>query len=81
MIGWLIGTRLGKALSGLLTALVILWATYVAGKRQEASEARTEALEGYVKTKEKIDEVQPTSDRDANTERLRRTGIIRKGDL
>lgn len=81
MIGWLLGTRLGKALSGLLTALVILWATYVAGKRQEASEARTEALESYVKTKERIDEVEPTPHRDDNIERLRHSGIVRKGDL
>lgn len=78
---WFLGTRLGRLSVGLLSAIMILWATYVAGKRDARSEARTEALEGYVKTKEKIDEVDAPTDRDGAAEWLRDHGHVRKGDL
>ena len=75
---WLLGTRIGKALTALLSALMVLLGVYHYGRRQAHSEARTEALEAYKETKERIDEVQPTDDRDANLRRLQRTGRIRR---
>lgn len=75
--GWFLKTPLGRAATGLLGAFAILWATYLAGKRKASQEASYEALEAYVKTKDRIDEVQPSPDRDAATERLRENGIIR----
>jgi hypothetical protein len=69
---------MGKALSALVVALMILMGVYHRGKANARSEARTEALEAYKKTKERIDEVQPTDDRDANLLRLQRTGRIRR---
>jgi len=81
VITWFAGSRLGRALSALLSALTILLGVYHYGKRNARSEARTEALEAYQETKERIDEVEPTDDRDANLERLRRRGLVRQSDL
>jgi len=81
MIQWLLATKLGQALTGLLSALMLFLGVYHYGKRQARSEAHTEALEDYVDTKEKIDAVKPTDDRDVNLKRLQRTGRLRKGDM
>jgi len=75
------GSWLWKALTGFLTGFALLLGVYHSGKRKARSEARTEALRDYVKTKERIDEVQPTDDRDANLRRLRKRGLVRKSDL
>jgi len=77
LLAWFMGSRLGQALSALLTALTVLLGVYHYGKRNARSEARTEALEGYHETKERIDAVEPAPTRDANLERLRKRKLIR----
>jgi len=81
IVAWLVGSRLGKALSAILSALVILLGVFHYGKRQATSEARTEALEDHLETKERVDEVEPSADRDTAIERMRSNGLIRRSDL
>lgn len=78
---WITRSKLWGALTGLLAGLVMLLATYLAGKRSASVAASHEALEAYVKTKERIHEVEPAPTRDANLERLRRKGLVRPSDL
>jgi len=81
LLAWFTGSRLGRALSALLTALTVLLGVYHYGKRNARSEARSEALEAYHETKERVDEVEPAPTRDANLERLRKRGLVRDGHL
>lgn len=72
-----LGSRLGKIVAAVGTAFAFLAAAYVAGGRNERKDHQLEALEQFKETKEKIDAVQPSVDRDAAIERLRANSRVR----
>jgi len=76
VMSWLIQTKLGKALTAAVVALGALLGAVRYGSRREAEKASHEALKSYKDTKEKIDEVQSSPDRDAAVDRLRRNGWL-----
>lgn len=45
MIPWLLGTRIGRALSAALAAVAAVWAVYALGKREGATGERRRAQE------------------------------------
>lgn len=71
---------IGK-LKGLLIIIASLFAfTFAAiqwGRKSQREDDRVEGLEQYIQTKERIDEVEVSDDRDAAFERLRRNGWVR----
>ena len=71
-------SKLFGMLGSITLVLSILMGVFQYGRKDQREERRVEDMEDYVKTKERIDEVQPTDNRDANLRRLQRTGRIRR---
>lgn len=74
VIAWLMGTRIGKLLTALVAAAAILIGTFQYGRKAQRDEDRVDDLEDFIKTKERIDNVEASPDRDAAVDRLRHNG-------
>lgn len=78
MIGWILGTRFGRALAALAAAVVALVGAWVAGHRTGREAARADALRRTVtalQTRERIDDA---IDQDPDlAARARSTGLLR----
>lgn len=73
----LLTSKLGRMLSGLLAAMGILVGAYFYGKQTQKQKQKVKDLEGYKETREKIDEVEINTDRDAALDRLRDNNQLR----
>lgn len=76
MIGFLT-SRIGKIVGGVLVGALVIFGAVQWGVLSERKDGRIEDLKSYVDTKEKLNEVAPSTDRDAAIERLRRNGLVR----
>ena len=79
-MSWLltiVGSRLARLVGTVLAAGAGILAIFLSGKRSEKLNQKVEDLEAYKDTKEKIDEVKPSSDRDAALKRLRDNDQLR----
>ena len=76
MLG-LLTSKLGRMLSGLLAAMGLLVGVYLYGKQTQKQKQKVKDLEGYKETREKIDEVEINTDRDAALDRLRDNNQLR----
>lgn len=56
MLGWLMGTRLGRALAALGGLIVALVIAFGAGRRDGRRDAREADLERYRKTRKEMDD-------------------------
>jgi len=54
MIGWLLGTRVGRGLSALVAAVALIGAAWVAGARDARQRATTEAIKGQNETLQEV---------------------------
>jgi hypothetical protein len=70
-------SRIGKIVGGVLVGALVIFGAVQWGVLSERKDGRIEDLKSYVDTKEKLNEVTPSTDRDAAVERLRRNGLIR----
>jgi len=73
---WLVGSKLGRAVGMILGVLAFAGSIFLGGRRYEKQDRKIEDLEDYVDTKEKIDDVEKSDDRDAAVERLRDNGWL-----
>lgn len=73
---WLL-SGVGRVFSILGAVALALLAALQIGKRSERKDQEVDDLKSYVETKEKIDAVRPSPDRDAAVDRLRDNGLIR----
>jgi len=79
-MGWLItivGSRVGRLAAGALAAMATILGLFYAGARSEKKNQKIKDLEDFKDTKERIDEVKPSLDRDAATKRLRDNNQLR----
>jgi hypothetical protein len=76
MLG-LLTSKIGRMLSGLLAGMGILVGVYFYGKQTQKQKQKVKDLEGYKDTREKIDEVEINTDRDAALDRLRDNNQLR----
>ena len=79
-MGWLlaiVGSRVGRLVAGVLAVGGMILAIFSSGKRSERQNQRVRDLEDYKETKERIDEVDASADRDAAIERLRDNDQLR----
>ena len=67
-------SKLFNMLGAIIVALSILVGVFQYGRKAQREDNRVEDMESYIKTKEKIDEIEHSPDRDAALERLRRNG-------
>lgn len=69
--------KLGGVVITALAAIALLASAFMGGRQVEQKAQEVEDLHTFVKTKERIDEVEVSPDSDAAFERLRRNGLIR----
>ena len=74
-------TSIQRILAALVAAGALLLGVFTFGKSTQKQKQRVEELESFVKTEEKINEVNASPDRNAAIERMRRNGLIRDFDL
>lgn len=79
-MGWLlsvVGSRILSLVAGALAVGGSILAIFLSGKRSERLNRKVQDLEDYKETKERIDEVDASPDRDAALERLRDNDQLR----
>jgi hypothetical protein len=74
---WLITSKLGRMLSAIGFAVVAVLAVFTAGARSNKKAAEVKYLKGYIKTQERVNEVDVSADRDDAIKRLRNNDQIR----
>lgn len=67
-------SKLAQLLGAVLFALSILWGVFQAGRKDQREDDRVEDMEKYIETKENIDDVETSPDRDSALKRLRDNG-------
>jgi len=67
----------GRLAAGALAAMATILGLFYAGARSEKKNQKIKDLEDFKDTKERIDEVKPSLDRDAATKRLRDNNQLR----
>jgi hypothetical protein len=70
-------SRIGKIVGGVLVGALVIFGAVQWGVLSERKDGRIEDLESFVETKEKLNEVAPSPDRDAAIDRLRSNGLVR----
>jgi hypothetical protein len=73
----LLTSKLGRIVSGLLAGMGLLVGVFLYGKQTQKQKQKIKDLEGYKDTREKIDEVEINTDRDAALDRLRDNNQLR----
>jgi hypothetical protein len=73
----LLTSKLGRIVSGLLAGMGLLVGVFLYGKQTQKQKQKVKDLEGYKDTREKIDEVEINTDRDAALDRLRDNNQLR----
>ena len=74
---WLITSKLGRMLSAVGLAMVGILAVFTAGVRSNKKSTEVQYLKGYIKTQERVNEVDISADRDSAVKRLRDNNQIR----
>lgn len=72
----LIHNKIVQLLGGAILAYGIVLGLIRYGKKTERTKDRIKKMEDYISTKEKIDEVESSPDRDTAVDRLRRNGWL-----
>lgn len=81
MIGWLLGTRIGRAASAILTAMGVIFAAWFLGKREGRKGAKTDALMNSLKVSKKAREKQDEINKASPDDVMRRLdGWMRDDD-
>jgi len=73
----LVGSRLRNLAVSVLAAVVFIFGLIQYGRQTQKHKEEVRDLKDYKETRERIDEVEPSSDRDAALERLRRNNQLR----
>ena len=73
----LVGSRLRNLAVSVLAAVVFIFGLIQYGRQTQKHKEEVRDLRDYKETRERIDEVEPSSDRDAALERLRRNNQLR----
>ena len=73
----LVGSRLRNLAVSVLAAVVFIFGLIQYGRQTQKHKDEVKDLKDYKETRERIDEVQPSADRDAALERLRRNNQLR----
>ena len=73
----LVGSRLRNLAVSALAAIVFVFGLIQYGRQTQKHKEEVKDLKDYKETRERIDEVEPSSDRDAALERLRRNNQLR----
>ena len=73
----LVGSRLRNLAVSVLAAVVFIFGLIQYGRQTQKHKDDVKDLRDYKETRERIDEVEPSSDRDAALERLRRNNQLR----
>jgi hypothetical protein len=73
----LLTSKIVRMLSGLLAGMGLLVGVFLYGKQTQKQKQKVKDLEGYKDTREKIDEVEINTDRDAALDRLRDNNQLR----
>jgi hypothetical protein len=73
----LLTSKIVRMLSGLLAGMGLLVGVFLYGKQTQKQKQKIKDLEGYKDTREKIDEVEINTDRDAALDRLRDNNQLR----
>ena len=73
----LVGSRIRNLVAGVLAAIVFVFGLIQYGKQTQKHKREVKDLKDYKETRERIDEAQPSTDRDAALERLRRNKQVR----
>ena len=55
MIGWLIGSRVGRALSAALAVIAAIAGVFLYGKREGRQDAAEKAKDDYIETRKRMD--------------------------
>ncbi len=74
---WLVTSKLGRMISAFGLAIVAILAVFTAGVRSNKKATEIQHLKGYIKTQEKVNEVEVSVDRAAAIKRLRNNNQIR----
>lgn len=72
----LLKNKLVQFLGAIMLALSFLFGAIRYGKKTQQDQERVKKMENYIKTKETIDEVDTSDDRDAAIDRMRRNGWL-----
>ena len=73
----LVGSRLRNLAVSALAATVFVFGLIQYGRQTQKHKEEVKDLKDYKETRERIDEVQPSADRDAALERMRRNNQLR----
>jgi len=73
----LVGSRLRNLAVSVLAAVVFIFGLIQYGRQTQKHKEEVRDLKDYKETRERIDEVEPSPDRDAALERLRRNNQLR----
>lgn len=73
----LVGSRIRNLAVGALAAIVFVIGLIQYGRQTQKHRDEVRDLRDYKETRERIDEVEPSADRDAALERLRRNNQLR----
>lgn len=73
----LVGSRLRNLAVSVLAAVVFIFGLIQYGRQTQKHKDEVKDLKDYKETRERIDEVEPSPDRDAALERLRRNNQLR----
>jgi len=73
----LVGSRLRNLAVSVLAAVVFIFGLIQYGRQTQKHKDEVKDLRDYKETRERIDEVEPSPDRDAALERLRRNNQLR----
>ncbi len=76
-MAWFMASKLGRTLSALLAAVVILAGVFLSGRQTQRRAEEVQDLEAYIETQEKLNEVEPSPTRTDAIDRLRDNGLIR----
>lgn len=58
MIAWLLGTRVGRFISGAVAALALFAGAFLAGRREGAQNAAHKRKDDYIKTRKDMDDAE-----------------------
>ena len=73
----LVGSRLRNLAVSVLAAVVFIFGLIQYGRQTQKHKDEVKDLRDYKETRERIDEVEPSADRDAALERMRRNNQLR----
>jgi hypothetical protein len=73
----LVGSRIRNLVVGALAATVFIIGLIQYGRQTQKHKEEVKDLKDYKETRERIDEVEPSADRDAALERMRRNNQLR----